>query len=150
MIEAIKEYKGWAIGAAATAVIIIVATVWYVFFTASGQDFRTDLVSDVSGIEREIVVYTQFGDELERYSGENVRMDYSADGRVQIQLDGGDRVQISNGIVIVEEPNRSEEDESYEEYIRCERRTNKRCLRRASTQGLVRSVCDCIERRVGR
>lgn len=111
MIEAIKEYKGWAIGVAATAVIIIVATVWYVFFTASGQDFRTDLVSDVSGIEREIVVYTQFGDELERYSGENVRMDYSADGRVQIQLDGGDRVQISNGIVIVEEPNSSEEDE---------------------------------------
>ncbi len=110
MMELIKELKGWIAGAVIVGGLIAGVVIWWVFFTASGQDFRTDLVSDVSGIEREIVVYTQFGDELERYSGDNVRMDYSADGRVQIQLDGGDRVQVSNGIVIVEEPNTDQED----------------------------------------
>ena len=111
MKELWQDFKVWIIGILAIGVLFVGFIGWWIFFTASGQDFRTDLVSDVSGIEREIVVYTQFGDELERYSGDNVRMDYSADGRVQIQLDGGDRVQISNGIVIVEEPNTEEDSQ---------------------------------------
>lgn len=108
MSQFYSEFKAWIIGAAVITLIFVGVIGWWIFFTASGQDFRTDLTSDVSGIEREIVVYTQFGEELERYSGDNVRMDYSADGRVQIQLDNGSRVQVSNGIVIVEEPNGSE------------------------------------------
>ena len=110
MRDFINEFKGWITGTTILVLIALGFIVWWIFFTASGQDFRTDLTSDVSGIEREIVVYTQFGDELKRYSGENVRMDYSADGRVQIQLDNGARVQVSNGIVIVEEPNGNEEE----------------------------------------
>ena len=110
MKELIKDYAWFIVATVAIGVVIIAFAVWYIFFTASGQDFRTDITSDVNGIEREIVVYTQFGDELKRYSGENVRMDYSADGRVQIQLDNGARVQVSNGIVIVEEPNGNEEE----------------------------------------
>lgn len=105
-----KEFKTIIWGVVIALIIIGGLSAWYLFFTASGRDSITDIRSDVSGIEREIVIYTQFGEELKRYSGDNVRMDYSADGRVQIQLDGGDRVQISNGIVIVEEPNGNEED----------------------------------------
>ena len=66
------------------------------------EDTVTNFKSNTEGLDRKITVYSQTGEVLEEYEGENVRTEVNDGGQLLINL-GDKRVQVMNANVIIEE-----------------------------------------------
>lgn len=67
------------------------------------EDTVTSFQSNTKGLEREITVYSKTGEVLKTYEGTNVRTEVNDGGQIMINLGNGERIQILNADVIVEE-----------------------------------------------
>lgn len=67
------------------------------------EDSITSFESNTSGLEREITVYSKTGEVLKTYEGTNVRTEVNSGGQLLINLGNGERVQVLNADVIIEE-----------------------------------------------
>ena len=67
------------------------------------EDTVTSFKSDTKGLEREITVYSKTGEVLKTYEGTNVRTEVNDGGQIMINLGNGERIQVLNADVIVEE-----------------------------------------------
>ncbi|GAB3064313.1 DUF5052 domain-containing protein [Salinicoccus sesuvii] len=66
------------------------------------DDTVTNFKSNTEGLDRKITVYSQTGEEIAYYEGENVRTEVNDGGQLIINLNGK-RVQVLNANVIIEE-----------------------------------------------
>ncbi|MFC3419926.1 DUF5052 domain-containing protein [Salinicoccus hispanicus] len=78
----------------AGAVLLSGCTVW--------DDTVTNFKSNTEGLDRKITVYSQTGEVIAEYEGENVRTEVNDGGQLIINLNGK-RVQVLNANVIIEE-----------------------------------------------
>ena len=67
------------------------------------EDTVTSFQSNTKGLEREITVYSKTGEVLKTYEGTNVRTEVNDGGQIMINLGNGERIQVLNADVIVEE-----------------------------------------------
>lgn len=79
---------------------IIAGGIWVVNNTLWGTKLKNTIKSDVSGIEREVGVYSYAGDKIAEYEGK-ISVDDGQGGTISITLADGKKIITSNVSVIV-------------------------------------------------